>query len=114
VGGSFGATCGLLLMKLLPTWHIQPGIYAMCAATAMLGGVFRASISLVIIVVEGTQVPRCPPPRASAVLHLVGGGRQYEQLLCLARRHCLPAHQVPCRNPLPLRLHPHSRQAHVR
>ncbi|KAK9844167.1 hypothetical protein WJX81_006719 [Elliptochloris bilobata] len=55
VGGSFGATCGLLLMKALPTWHIQPGIYAMCAATAMLGGVFRASISLVIIVVEGTQ-----------------------------------------------------------
>ncbi len=55
VGGSFGATCGLLLMKLLPTWHIQPGIYAMCAATAMLGGVFRASISLVVIVVEGTQ-----------------------------------------------------------
>ena len=55
MGGSFGATCGLLLMKLLPTWHIQPGIYAMCAATAMLGGVFRASISLVVIVVEGTQ-----------------------------------------------------------
>lgn len=58
MGGSFGATCGLLLMQALPTWHIQPGIYAMCAATAMLGGVFRASISLVIIVVEGTQVLR--------------------------------------------------------
>ena len=56
--------CGLLLMQALPTWHIQPGIYAMCAATAMLGGVFRASISLVIIVVEGTQVLRPPGDKA--------------------------------------------------
>ena len=56
VGGSFGATCGLLLMKVLPSWNIQPGVYAMCAATAMLGGVFRASISLTVLLVEGTQV----------------------------------------------------------
>lgn len=56
VGGSFGATCGLLLMTWLPGWNIQPGLYAMCAATAMLGGVFRASISLVVLLVEGTQV----------------------------------------------------------
>ncbi|EIE22417.1 hypothetical protein COCSUDRAFT_16693 [Coccomyxa subellipsoidea C-169] len=55
VGASFGATCGLLLMKWLPTWEIQPGIYAMCGAAAMLGGVFRASISLVVIFVEGSQ-----------------------------------------------------------
>lgn len=55
VGSSFGATCGLLLMNLLPTWNIQPGLYAMVAATAMLGGVFRASISLVVLLVEGTQ-----------------------------------------------------------
>lgn len=47
---------GLLLMKWLPDWNIQPGVYAMCAAAAMLGGVFRSSISLVVIVVEGTQV----------------------------------------------------------
>ena len=60
VGGSFGATCGLLLMKLLPSWNIQPGVYAMCAATAMLGGVFRASISLVVLLVEGTQVCNIP------------------------------------------------------
>lgn len=43
-------------MKWLPDWDIQPGVYAMCAAAAMLGGVFRSSISLVVIVVEGTQV----------------------------------------------------------
>lgn len=47
---------GLILMKWLPRWNIQPGLYAMCAAAAMLGGVFRSSISLVVIVVEGTQV----------------------------------------------------------
>ena len=46
---------GLLLMQWLPEWNIQPGLYAMCAAAAMLGGVFRSSISLVVIVVEGTQ-----------------------------------------------------------
>ena len=55
VGSSFGAACGLGLMGALPSWNIQPGLYAMCAAAAMLGGVFRASISLVVIVVEGTQ-----------------------------------------------------------
>jgi len=56
VGGAFGATCGLLLMRWLPTWQIQPGLYAMCAAAAMLGGVFRASISLVVIFVESSKV----------------------------------------------------------
>lgn len=55
VGSSFGAAFGLLLMQWLPGWSIQPGLYAMCAAAAMLGGVFRSSISLVVIVVEGTQ-----------------------------------------------------------
>ena len=55
VGSSFGAGMGLLLMQWLPEWNIQPGLYAMCAAAAMLGGVFRSSISLVVIVVEGTQ-----------------------------------------------------------
>jgi chloride channel 7 len=43
-------------MQWLPDWHIQPGVYAMCAAAAMLGGVFRASISLVVIFVEGSRV----------------------------------------------------------
>lgn len=47
---------GLLLMKAYPSMNIQPGFYAMCAATAMLGSVFRSYISLVVLVVEGTQV----------------------------------------------------------
>ena len=40
---------------LPPSWDIQPGLYALVSATAMLGGVFRSSISLVVIVVEGTR-----------------------------------------------------------
>lgn len=37
-----------MLMESLPmAWNIQPGIYAIVGATAMLGGVFRSSISLV-------------------------------------------------------------------
>jgi hypothetical protein len=59
VGSSFGATMGLLLMRAYPTMNIQPGFYAMCAATAMLGSVFRSYISLVVLVVEGTQVRPC-------------------------------------------------------
>ena len=38
---------------------IQPGVYALVGATAMLGGVFRSSISLVVIVVEGTGAIWC-------------------------------------------------------
>ena len=47
-------------MRWLPTWQIQPGLYAMCAAAAMLGGVFRASISLVVIFVESSKVEHTP------------------------------------------------------
>lgn len=47
---------GLILMDHAPaSWSIQPGLYAIVAATAVLGGVFRSSISLVVIVVEGTR-----------------------------------------------------------
>ena len=53
-GASFGALCGSGLTAALPEgWGVQPGLYAMVGATAMLGGVFRSSISLVVIVVEG-------------------------------------------------------------
>lgn len=41
---------------MLPTtWKIYPGVYALVGATSVLGGVFRASISLVVIMVEGTR-----------------------------------------------------------
>ena len=41
---------------MLPAgWDIQPGIYAVVCATAMLGATFRSAISLVVIVVEGTR-----------------------------------------------------------
>ncbi|DBA87389.1 TPA: hypothetical protein ACH3X1_004432 [Trebouxia sp. C0004] len=56
VGASFGGMVGLNLLMWLPeSWNIQPGVYAVVAATAVLAGVFRSSISLVVIVVEGTR-----------------------------------------------------------
>jgi chloride channel 7 len=55
VGASFGLLVGAGLSKMLPHWHINPGMYALVGGTAVLGGVFRASISLVVIVVEGTK-----------------------------------------------------------
>ena len=51
---SFGALLGSCLADAFPSWHIQPGMYALIGATAVLGGVFRSSISLVVIVLEGT------------------------------------------------------------
>ena len=60
VGGSFGALFGLALRWLLPGWHIEPGTYALLCATAVLGGVFRSTFSLVVIVVEGTRGEKGP------------------------------------------------------
>lgn len=48
---------GLKLMMWLPeSWNIQPGVYAVVAATAVLAGVFRSSISLVSTEVLGQVV----------------------------------------------------------
>ena len=57
-GGSFGGTAGLLLSRALPAMRLQAGLFAMVGATAALGGVFRASVALVVLVVEGTQSVR--------------------------------------------------------
>ncbi|PRW45494.1 family transporter: chloride ion channel [Chlorella sorokiniana] len=60
LGGSGGALAGLALRSLAPPgWRIQPGLYALCGATAVLGGVFRSSISTVVLITEscGTLAP---------------------------------------------------------
>ncbi|KAG7673304.1 hypothetical protein Ndes2437A_g01456 [Nannochloris sp. 'desiccata'] len=55
-GGSFGAVCGMVLTAVLPpSWDVQPGVYAMIGAVATMAAVFRSSISLVVIIVEGTR-----------------------------------------------------------
>ncbi len=81
VGGSFGALFGFALMQILPySWDIQPGVYALLCATAVLGGVFRSTFSLVIIVVEGTKGGRlgCAHSCGSGlVLSVVCGGIWY-------------------------------------
>jgi chloride channel 7 len=56
IGSAFGALLSLLLLQVLPSaLDLQPGVYAVVGATAMLGATFRSSISLVVIVVEGTR-----------------------------------------------------------
>lgn len=54
LGGAAGAVAGSALRTALPGWGIQPGLYALCSATAVLGGVFRSSISLVVLMTEAT------------------------------------------------------------
>jgi len=42
VGASWGAMWGILVRSWMPLhWNVQPGLYALLAATGVLGGVFR-------------------------------------------------------------------------
>ena len=42
MGGAWGGMWGYFIMSFLPAdWNVQPGLYAMLAATGVLGGVFR-------------------------------------------------------------------------
>eukprot|EP01018_Ginkgo_biloba_P005279 Gb_12445 [translate_table: standard] len=54
VGASVGALLGCMFQSIFPGASIQPGLHALIGATALLGGVFRSSISVVVIMVEGT------------------------------------------------------------
>jgi chloride channel 7 len=57
VGASWGGFWGSLLRIWMPghEMNIQPGLYAIMAATGVLGGVFHSTISLVVLMVEGTH-----------------------------------------------------------
>ena len=56
LGACAGGCAGLTLKSALPeSWDIQPGLYALIGATSALGGVFRSSVSLVVIMVESTN-----------------------------------------------------------
>ena len=43
----------MLLRNVFPEQNIQEGIYALVGATATLAGVFRSSISLIVLIIEG-------------------------------------------------------------
>jgi hypothetical protein len=47
--------------------RIHPGLYALVGGTAMLAGVFRSAISLVVIMLEGTgeEKPSCDRGRTA-------------------------------------------------
>lgn len=67
LGGSFGALAGLGLRAAAPPgWHIQPGLYALCGATAVLGGAFRSSISTVVLITESCGEGGMPYTATSA------------------------------------------------
>src|SRR5688572_17025536 len=55
MGAAWGRLLGISLRAVVPekTW-IDPGKYALMAAAAQLGGVVRMTISLTVILVEGT------------------------------------------------------------
>ena len=60
LGSSFGTLTAMWYKMILPTMYqeynpIQPGLFALIGATAMLAGVFRSTISVVVIMVEGTD-----------------------------------------------------------
>lgn len=60
LGSSMGTLTAMMYKLILPSWYtqynpIQPGLFALIGATAMLTGVFRSTISVVVIMVEGTD-----------------------------------------------------------
>lgn len=55
VGSAWGGLLGIMVRAWLPTWNVQPGVYALMAATGVLGGVFRSAMSLVALVIEGSH-----------------------------------------------------------
>ena len=53
-GAAAGAFFGVIARRVLPALNLQPGLYGLVGAAAMLGGVFRSCISLIVIMAEGT------------------------------------------------------------
>lgn len=54
LGGAFGLLYGLLMSIWMPQLGLQPGVFALIAATGTLAGVFRSAVSIIVIVIEGT------------------------------------------------------------
>jgi chloride channel 7 len=54
IGCCFGGIEGKLLQHMYPDYFSHPGSFALMGAVAMLGGVQRSTISLCVIMLEGT------------------------------------------------------------
>eukprot|EP01117_Protostelium_nocturnum_P005886 TRINITY_DN2117_c0_g1_i1.p1 TRINITY_DN2117_c0_g1~~TRINITY_DN2117_c0_g1_i1.p1 ORF type:complete len:763 (-),score=210.69 TRINITY_DN2117_c0_g1_i1:92-2188(-) len=54
-GAAYGRAMGQLLLPLLPQMQIEPVVFALLGASAMLSGIFRTPISLTAIIIEGTS-----------------------------------------------------------
>ena len=60
VGASWGGMWGIIVRSWLPLhWNVQPGLYALLAATGVLGGVFRCGASLCVCVCVRVCVRVC-------------------------------------------------------
>lgn len=99
IGGSYGALCGLALARALPGAGIQPGVFAVVATAAALGGVFRSSISIVAILLEGTQGGWVAGWLAGCAGRLAGAGMPGGRPEELGFRVALPL-SLPCVSPI--------------
>lgn len=54
-GCALGRLLGLALKLALPSYHIDPGVFALMGGAAVLGGIARMTISLTVIIIESTN-----------------------------------------------------------
>ncbi len=77
IGASLGRLCGQLIRMSLGTTSVFSGAYALAGAAAMLGGVQRATISLVVILMEGTANEHFLLPIVTATVAANFAGRLF-------------------------------------
>lgn len=88
VGASLGRCVGELV-KLYVDPSVFSGAYALAGAAAMLGGVQRATISLIVIIIEGTANVHflLPIVVTTVTAKFVGNLFGHEVIACLGRLH---------------------------
>lgn len=54
MGSSLGRMVGQVIALLLPDAHINPGVFALMGAASFMGGLFRTTVSLCVMLLEAT------------------------------------------------------------